>query len=149
MTTLAQTPPPAAALSTRVGPLAAVRHALTLAWRSLVQIRHNPMELGDLSLQPLMFVLLFAYVFGGAMAGSPRAYLQGVGRRRRRVLVPDRVDQLAGQHHPVGVERQPDHQGAQPRPDHLDRLAEADPHLQRAEHADGQVAGHARHSARG
>jgi ABC-type uncharacterized transport system ATPase subunit len=34
-------------------------------------------------------------------------------------------------------------------PDHLDRLAEADPHLQRAEHADGQVAGHARHSARG
>ena len=66
MTTLAQT----------VGPLAAVRHALTLAWRSLVQIRHNPMELGDLSLQPLMFVLLFAYVFGGAMAGSPKAYLQ-------------------------------------------------------------------------
>jgi oleandomycin transport system permease protein len=74
MTTLVQTPGPA--LSTRVGPLAAVRHALTLAWRSLVQIRHNPMELGDLSLQPLMFVLLFAYVFGGAMAGSPKAYLQ-------------------------------------------------------------------------
>ena len=61
---------------TRVGPLAAVRHALTLAWRSLVQVRHNPMELGDLSLQPLMFVLLFAYVFGGAMAGSPKEYLQ-------------------------------------------------------------------------
>ena len=76
MSTIAQTPPPAAALSTRVGPLAAVRHALTLAWRSLVQIRHNPMELGDLSLQPLMFVLLFAFVFGGAMAGSPKAYLQ-------------------------------------------------------------------------
>jgi oleandomycin transport system permease protein len=76
MTTLAQTPAPAAALSIRVGPLAAVRHALTLAWRSLVQIRHNPMELADLSLQPLMFVLLFAYVFGGAMAGSPKAYLQ-------------------------------------------------------------------------
>jgi oleandomycin transport system permease protein len=34
------------------------------------------MELGDLSVQPLMFVLLFAYVFGGAMAGSPKAYLQ-------------------------------------------------------------------------
>jgi ABC-2 type transport system permease protein/oleandomycin transport system permease protein len=76
MTTLAQTPSPAAELSTRVGPLAAVRHALTIAWRSLVQIRHNPMELADLSLQPLMFVLLFAYVFGGAIAGSPKAYLQ-------------------------------------------------------------------------
>ena len=34
------------------------------------------MELGDLSLQPLMFVVLFAYVFGGAIAGSPKAYLQ-------------------------------------------------------------------------
>jgi oleandomycin transport system permease protein len=66
MTTIAQS----------VGPLAAVRHSLTLAWRSLVQIRHNPMELGDLSLQPLMFVLLFAFVFGGALAGSPAAYLQ-------------------------------------------------------------------------
>jgi oleandomycin transport system permease protein len=74
-----QTAGPAAtatALSPRVGPLAAVRHALTLAWRSLAQIRHNPMELMDLSLQPLMFVLLFAFVFGGAMMGSPKAFLQ-------------------------------------------------------------------------
>jgi oleandomycin transport system permease protein len=80
MTTLAQPASPAAApapsTSARVGPLAAARHTLTLAWRSLVQVRNNPMELMDLSLQPLMFVLLFAYVFGGAMAGSPRAYLQ-------------------------------------------------------------------------
>ena len=68
--------PPAAAVSDRVGPLDAVRHTLTLAWRSLVQIRHNPMELGDLSPQPLMFVVLFAYVFGGAIAGSPKAFLQ-------------------------------------------------------------------------
>jgi ABC-type multidrug transport system ATPase subunit len=36
-----------------------------------------------------------------------------------------------------------------PRPDHLDRLAGADSHLHRAEHADGHLAGHARHSARG
>jgi len=63
-------------LPPRVTPLAAIRQGLTLAWRSLVQIKHNPMELGDLSLQPLMFVLLFAFVFGGAMAGSPKAYLQ-------------------------------------------------------------------------
>ncbi len=67
---------PAAAPSTGVGPLAAVRHALTLAWRSLVQIKHNPMELFDLSVQPLMFVLLFSYVFGGAVSGSPKEYLQ-------------------------------------------------------------------------
>jgi len=62
-------------LASRVGPTEAMKHTLTLAWRSLVQIRHNPMELGDLSLQPLMFVVLFAYVFGGAVSGSPSAYL--------------------------------------------------------------------------
>lgn len=59
-----------------VSPIAAVGHAFTLAWRNLVQIKHNPMELGDLSVQPLMFVVLFAYVFGGAILGSPKAYLQ-------------------------------------------------------------------------
>ena len=65
-----------AALPGRVSPPAAVRQTLTIAWRNLVQIRHNPRELGDLSLQPLMFVVLFAFVLGGAIAGSPQAYLQ-------------------------------------------------------------------------
>jgi ABC transporter DrrB family efflux protein len=57
-------------------PLAGVRQSLSLAWRGLVQIRHNPMELGDMSLQPIMFVLLFTYLFGGAIAGSPEEYLK-------------------------------------------------------------------------
>jgi oleandomycin transport system permease protein len=48
---------------------------MTLAWRTLVQIRHNPWELGDLGFQPIMFVLLFTYVFGGALEGSTGAYL--------------------------------------------------------------------------
>lgn len=47
----------------------------TLAWRTLVQIRHNPWELGDFSFQPIMFVLLFTYVFGGAISGSTGEYL--------------------------------------------------------------------------
>ncbi|MEO3814587.1 ABC transporter permease [Sphaerisporangium sp. B11E5] len=63
-------------LHNRVGPAAGVRHTLTLAWRSLVQIKHNPMELLDLSVQPIMFLLLFTYVFGGAIAGSTSDYLQ-------------------------------------------------------------------------
>jgi oleandomycin transport system permease protein len=67
----------AVALPRRVGPVATVRHTMTLAWRTLVQIKHNPMELIDLSIQPIMFVLLFTYVFGGQMAGGhPAAYLQ-------------------------------------------------------------------------
>jgi oleandomycin transport system permease protein len=80
MTILVETVRPAAtaveAPSASVGAPAAVRQALTLAWRSLVQIKHNPMELFDLSVQPLMFVVLFAYVFGGAISGSPAEYLQ-------------------------------------------------------------------------
>ncbi|WP_328339358.1 ABC transporter permease [Micromonospora sp. NBC_00421] len=59
----------------RLGPTAGLRHTGTLAWRSLVQIKHNPMELLDLSIQPVMFVLLFTYVFGGAISGSPGEYL--------------------------------------------------------------------------
>jgi oleandomycin transport system permease protein len=59
----------------RVGPITALRHTCTLAWRNLVQIKHNPMELLDLSIQPIMFVLLFAYIFGPPMAGSVEAYL--------------------------------------------------------------------------
>ncbi|WP_405094705.1 ABC transporter permease [Micromonospora sp. NBC_01412] len=59
----------------RLGVVAGLRHTLTLAWRSLVQIKHNPMELLDLSIQPVMFVLLFTYVFGTAISGSPGEYL--------------------------------------------------------------------------
>ncbi|WP_431907608.1 ABC transporter permease [Micromonospora carbonacea] len=59
----------------RIGVGAGLRHTLTLAWRSLVQIKHNPMELLDLSIQPVMFVLLFTYVFGTAISGSPGEYL--------------------------------------------------------------------------
>jgi oleandomycin transport system permease protein len=52
-----------------------IRQTLTLAWRTIVQVRHNPWELGDFSIQPIMFVLLFTYVFGGAIAGSTGEYL--------------------------------------------------------------------------
>jgi ABC transporter DrrB family efflux protein len=47
----------------------------SLAWRTLVQIKHNPFELIDFSVQPVMFLLLFTYVFGGAIGGSPHDYL--------------------------------------------------------------------------
>ena len=60
----------------RVTPVEGIRQTLTLAWRTLIQIRHNPWELGDFSIQPIIFVLLFTYVFGGAIADSPTEYLQ-------------------------------------------------------------------------
>ncbi|BEL09210.1 ABC transporter permease [Actinoplanes sichuanensis] len=53
----------------------ALRNTATLAWRTLVQIKHNPFELFDFSVQPIMFLLLFTYVFGGAIADTPGEYL--------------------------------------------------------------------------
>lgn len=65
-----------AATRARVGPIEGLRQSATLAWRTLVQIRHNPWELGDFSFQPILFLLLFTYVFGGAISGSTGEYLQ-------------------------------------------------------------------------
>ncbi|MGH3793820.1 MAG: ABC transporter permease [Pseudonocardiaceae bacterium] len=69
------TVPAARELTPRVSPAEGLRQTMTLAWRTLVQIRHNPWELGDFSFQPIMFVLLFTYVFGGAISGSTGDYL--------------------------------------------------------------------------
>jgi ABC transporter DrrB family efflux protein len=52
--------------------------ALALAGRNLAHVRQIPEKLLDVTLQPLVFVLLFAYVFGGVIAvpdGSYREYL--------------------------------------------------------------------------
>lgn len=67
--------PAAAGWSSRPTLPEGLQQTMTLAWRTLVQIRHNPAEIGDFSLQPIMFVLLFTYVFGGAIAGSTTEYL--------------------------------------------------------------------------
>ncbi|GAB1510653.1 ABC transporter permease [Actinophytocola sp. KF-1] len=65
----------AIALPPRVRPTEGLRQSASLSWRTLVQIKHNPMELIDFSIQPIMFLLLFTYVFGGAIAGSTGDYL--------------------------------------------------------------------------
>jgi len=54
--------------------------SLTLARRRFAHIRQIPEKLFDVTLQPLMFVLLFTYVFGGVIAvpdGDYRDYLIG------------------------------------------------------------------------
>ncbi|ACZ38310.1 ABC transporter permease [Sphaerobacter thermophilus] len=50
--------------------------SLTFAWRALLKIRHVPEQLFDVTAFPIMFTLMFTYLFGGAIAGSTRAYLQ-------------------------------------------------------------------------
>jgi ABC-2 type transport system permease protein len=48
----------------------------TLAWRAMLKIKHVPFQLFDVTITPIMFTLLFTYMFGGAIAGSPGAYIQ-------------------------------------------------------------------------
>jgi len=59
----------------------AVTDSVVLTWRSLVRIGHEPETLMDVTVQPVIFVLLFAFVFGGAIGlpggGSYHEYLIG------------------------------------------------------------------------
>ncbi len=55
-----------------------VQASLTFAWRAMLKIKHVPMQMFDVTAFPIMFVLLYTYLFGGALAGSPREYLQAL-----------------------------------------------------------------------
>jgi oleandomycin transport system permease protein len=57
---------------------ALLRHSLALAHRSLIKTMRTPEALIDVTLQPVIFLALFTYVFGGAIAGAGQqhAYLQ-------------------------------------------------------------------------
>ncbi len=61
-----QRPPAASALSA----------SITLGWRALLKIKHVPFQLFDVTAFPLMMTLMFTFLFGGALAGSPREYIQ-------------------------------------------------------------------------
>jgi oleandomycin transport system permease protein len=53
------------------------RQAVVLARRSLIKMWRTPEALVDVTLQPIIFLALFTYVFGGAIAGgSQHDYLQ-------------------------------------------------------------------------
>jgi ABC transporter DrrB family efflux protein len=58
------------------GRVSALTNTLTIARRNLLHIRANPEQLVEMTIQPFMFLALFVYVFGGAIAGSSREYLQ-------------------------------------------------------------------------
>ncbi len=50
----------------------ALRHVLVLARRNLIKTIRTPEQFIDVTLQPVTFLLLFAYVFGGAISGGSR-----------------------------------------------------------------------------
>jgi oleandomycin transport system permease protein len=57
---------------------ASTAHVLTLAARTITKIRRTPEQLVDATLQPILFVVLFVYLFGAAVAGSRHDYTQFV-----------------------------------------------------------------------
>jgi ABC-2 type transport system permease protein len=66
------------ALSSRKRPPrpGALSASLTFGWRALLKIKHVPEQLFDVTAFPIMFTLMFTYLFGGALAGSTGEYLQ-------------------------------------------------------------------------
>ena len=57
----------------RPGPLSA---AMTFGWRGMLKIKHVPEQLIDATLTPVLFLVMFTYLFGGAITGSTGEYLQ-------------------------------------------------------------------------
>lgn len=53
-----------------------VSAVLTFAWRGMLKIKHVPEQLIDVTLTPVLFTLLFTYMYGGAISGSTGDYLQ-------------------------------------------------------------------------
>ncbi|MGC4864915.1 ABC transporter permease [Micromonospora sp. DT53] len=83
MSTVSKTPAPVAALDPilrtleRPQPPGALSATLTLAWRAAIKAKNTAVEqLFDAMMMPIVFLLIFNYLFGGAFAGSTDNYLQ-------------------------------------------------------------------------
>ena len=53
----------------------ALAACLTFGWRGMLKIKHVPEQLLDVTVTPVLFLLMFTYLFGGAIAGSTGEYL--------------------------------------------------------------------------
>jgi ABC-2 type transport system permease protein len=74
-TTAASVAGAARELSTRVSLRDTVEQTMTMAWRATMKMRRNFEQLFDVTIQPLLFTAMFAYIFGGAISGSVEDYL--------------------------------------------------------------------------
>ncbi|MFG2757782.1 ABC transporter permease [Streptomyces wuyuanensis] len=54
----------------------ALAASVTFGWRAMLKIKHVPEQLFDVTAFPIMMVLMYTYLFGGALAGSVDAYIQ-------------------------------------------------------------------------
>ena len=74
--TSAAAAPPGLPSGPRPDPPGAWAASAAFGWRALLKIRHVPEMLLDVIAIPVVFTLMFTYLFGGALAGSPHRYLQ-------------------------------------------------------------------------
>jgi ABC-2 type transport system permease protein len=67
-----------AALAARERPprASALSACLTFGWRGMLKVKHVPEQLVDVTITPVLFVLMFTYIFGGAISGSTSEYLE-------------------------------------------------------------------------
>jgi ABC-2 type transport system permease protein len=75
MTALTITPAADRDLRNHAGVGQALRNTFTMAYRGLLKIRRTPEQLIDVTVQPILFTLMFTYIFGGAIAGDVQSYL--------------------------------------------------------------------------
>jgi ABC-2 type transport system permease protein len=54
----------------------ALSAAATFGWRGMLKVKHVPEQLIDVTITPVLFTLLFTYMYGGAISGSTGEYLQ-------------------------------------------------------------------------
>ncbi|MFD4024738.1 ABC transporter permease [Streptomyces sp. NPDC058576] len=54
----------------------ALSASVTFGWRAMLKIKHVPEQLFDVTAFPIMLVLMYTYLFGGALAGSTEEYIQ-------------------------------------------------------------------------
>jgi ABC-2 type transport system permease protein len=57
----------------RAGAIAA---SATFGWRAILKIKHEPRQLTDVIAIPVLITVLFTYIFGGAIGGTPSHYLR-------------------------------------------------------------------------
>ncbi|MFE7800649.1 ABC transporter permease [Nocardia sp. NPDC057440] len=61
--------------SNRISLRQTVSTSVTMAYRGILKIKHNPEQLFDVTVQPILFTALFAYIFGGAISHNVHDYL--------------------------------------------------------------------------
>ena len=75
MTALTIAPASARTLKNHVSFVQSVQNSLSMAARGLIKMRRTPEQLIDVTVQPIVFTVMFTYIFGGAIAGSVSDYL--------------------------------------------------------------------------